>query len=210
MAHPILDGFDGRTSVSASDGANPLRQRVSPPAPDCQKAVAPLSSFHPFHRLSAAPDAGRSPQRAPASIVERSHPDCRKPVRRFLRFHPCHRTIGAAGGALVGSELWRGSLSDRMLIAANPCAALFVSTVSPDDRRCSAGARCRSCHRFTCPVLAPPLHGQGPLHPGSVQKAGRRMCSVIRGMLLGPSRKLLSCRATSSAFDSHFAPSGNF
>jgi hypothetical protein len=145
-----------------------------------------------------------------ATIVERSHLDCRKPLRRFLRFHPCHRTIGAAGGALVGSELWRGSLSDRMLIAANPCAALFVSTVSPDDRRCSAGARCRSCHRFTCPVLAPPLHGQGPLHPGSVQKAGRRMCSVIRGMLLGPSRKLLSCRATSSAFDSHFAPSGNF
>jgi hypothetical protein len=55
-------------------------------APDCQKAVAPLSSFHPWYRLSAAPGAGRPPQRALARIAERSHLDCRKPVRRFVRF----------------------------------------------------------------------------------------------------------------------------
>jgi hypothetical protein len=49
----------------------------------------------------------------------------------------------------VGSEPWQGSLSDRILIAENRCAALFVSTVSPARSLC---AGCRP----------PPLHGQGP------------------------------------------------
>jgi hypothetical protein len=40
-------------------------------------------------------------------------------------------------------------LSDRILIAENRCAALFVSTVSPARSLC---AGCRP----------PPLHGQGP------------------------------------------------
>ena len=31
------------------------------PAPDCQKAVALLSSFHLWHRLPAAPGTGRPP-----------------------------------------------------------------------------------------------------------------------------------------------------
>src|SRR5258705_7142443 len=39
----------------------------------------------------------------------------------------------------VGSEHWRGSLSDRVLIAENRCAALFVSTESP-ARRNQVGA----------------------------------------------------------------------
>ena len=35
----------------------------------------------------------------------------------------------------VGSEPWRGSLSDRILIAENRCAAFFVSTMSPARSR---------------------------------------------------------------------------
>jgi hypothetical protein len=55
---------------------------------------------------------------------------------------------------LNGSDAqhWQGSLSDRMLIAENRCADLFVSTVSPETRigtaACaSVGAR----YRFTRP-----------------------------------------------------------
>jgi hypothetical protein len=55
---------------------------------------------------------------------------------------------------LNGSDAqhWQGSLSDRMLIAENRCADLFVSTVSPETRigtaACaSVGAR----YRFTAP-----------------------------------------------------------
>ena len=55
----------------------------------------------------------------------------------------------------VGGEPRRASLSDRILIAANRCAAFFVSPVTPahrnQARRCSVGARCRPCHRFTPP-----------------------------------------------------------
>ena len=42
----------------------------------------------------------------------------------------------------VGSEPWRASVSDRILIAANRCAAFFVSTVSPDpETRIGTAAR---------------------------------------------------------------------
>jgi hypothetical protein len=51
------------------------------------KAGAPFSSFHPCHRLSAVPGAGRPLQRALVRIVERSHLDWRKPVQRFFRFN---------------------------------------------------------------------------------------------------------------------------
>src|SRR5262249_22076064 len=40
---------------------------------------------------------------------------------------------------------------------------------------------------------------------GTYLNAGRRVCHVIRGMLLGPSTKLLSCRATSWDESSIFA-----
>ncbi len=42
----------------------------------------------------------------------------------------------------IGDEPWRGSLSDRILIAENRCTALFVSTGSPTrkPRRGSVGA----------------------------------------------------------------------
>src|SRR4029453_16165792 len=46
----------------------------------------------------------------------------------------------------VGSEPWRGSLSDRILIAENRCTALFVSTVSTDSETrigAAVGAGCR-------------------------------------------------------------------
>src|SRR5262249_47932208 len=40
--------------------------------------------------------------------------------------------------------------------------------------------------------------------------AGRRMCRVMCGMLDGPSKKLLSCRAINSTPAIHVAPSGSF
>jgi hypothetical protein len=56
----------------------------------------------------------------------------------------------------VGSELWRGSLSGRTLIAENRCAALFVSTVSPETRIGTAAcASVGACYRFTRPDTWP-------------------------------------------------------
>jgi hypothetical protein len=66
--------------------------------PQC---VAPLCSFHPWHRLSAAPVPVGQPQRAPVRIVERSHPDCRKPVQ------PCHRTSKPGSALQCGARCRR-------------------------------------------------------------------------------------------------------
>jgi len=52
----------------------------------------------------------------------------KKPLRRFLRFTVAPTLCSARAG-----RPWQGSLSDRILIAENRCAALFVSTVSPDS-----------------------------------------------------------------------------
>jgi hypothetical protein len=60
----------------------------------------------------------------------------------------------------VGSEPWRGSLSDRILIAENRCAALFVSTVSPARRLC-AGYRPPARNADPHPYMDKPL-GPGP------------------------------------------------
>ena len=49
----------------------------------------------------------------------------KKPLRRFLRFTVAPTLCSARAG-----RPWQGSLSDRILIAENGCAALFVSTVS--------------------------------------------------------------------------------
>jgi hypothetical protein len=43
----------------------------------------------------------------------------------------------------VGSEPWRGSLSDRTLISENRCTALFVSTGSPARSLCAGFGRPR-------------------------------------------------------------------
>ena len=61
-------------------------------------------------------------------------------MRRFAPDAGVAQRLKGVTVCTVGSEPWRGSLSDRILIAENRCAALFVSTVSPDrnqDRRCS-------------------------------------------------------------------------
>ena len=76
-------------------------------------------------------------------------------------------------GCTVGSEHWRGSLSDRILIAENRCTALFVSTVSPDSE--TAALQCgRPVDRAT--VHPPGYMAQGPPFvpdapaPSSLQK----------------------------------------
>jgi hypothetical protein len=60
-------------------------------------------------------------------------------MRRFASDAVAQRVNGVT--VCTGAdEPWRGSLSDRTLIAENRCAALFVSTVSPARSLC-AGCR---------------------------------------------------------------------
>jgi hypothetical protein len=51
--------------AAASSGGGLKGVTGSQSAPDCQNAVAPLSSFHPWPRLSAAPGAGRTTTASP-------------------------------------------------------------------------------------------------------------------------------------------------
>ena len=65
---------------------------------------------------------------------------------------------------LNGSDAqhWQGSLSDRMLIAENRCADLFVSTVSPEPG--SALQRVRRSGRATVSP-GPAAVGGDPWYP---------------------------------------------
>src|SRR5262245_33550925 len=60
--------------------------------------------------------------------------------------------------------------------------ALVATTMASSVRAAQCDIHCRG-H----------VYGSSPIH----WNAGSRMCHVIRGMLLGPSMKLLICRATS-------------
>ena len=54
------------------------------------------------------------------------------------------RQTQACNGLTVQGEHWRGSLSDRVLIAENRCAAFFVSPMSPDFETRIGTAACAS------------------------------------------------------------------
>ena len=60
----------------------------------------------------------------------------------------------------VGSEPWQGSLSDRILIAENRCAALFVSTVSPDSE--TAALQCGRPVSIVPPFTRPDTWPKAP------------------------------------------------
>jgi hypothetical protein len=81
-------------------------------------------------------DASFSPASAAAacSRVRRFPSACRKALRRFLRFIRGTDSLQRPVPVDPHSEPRRGPLSDRILIAANRCAALFVSPVSPETR----------------------------------------------------------------------------
>jgi hypothetical protein len=92
------------------------------------------------------------------------------------------RQTQACNGLTVQGEHWRGSLSDRILIAENCCAALFVSTVSPDSEIRIGTAACASVgarYRFTRP-------GRGRGRP-VVPVTGGRTWTQVRARALSKS-----------------------
>ena len=75
----------------------------------------------------------------------------------------------------VGRELWRGALSDRILIAENRCAAFFVSTVSGTQplRRMSAARRIVERSHPDCRKLVRCSFRFNPV-PRRLQNSGNR------------------------------------
>jgi hypothetical protein len=125
-------------------GSEPWRGSLSDRAIQLPRSCRPLQNV----RLSS--DVPNPLRRSPNSWADGD--GC-------VGLHLMQVSRAAAGSTVwtvctVRSEPWRGSLSDRLLIAESRCAVFFVPPVSParrnQDRSCM-GARCRSCHRFTRP-----------------------------------------------------------
>ena len=60
-----------------------------------------------------------------------------------------------------GAQHWQGSLSDRILIAENRCADLFVSTVSPDSE--TAALQCGRPVSIVPPFTRPDTWPKAPV-----------------------------------------------